>query len=157
MIDYFRKYTPNFSKNAEPIDQLLKETDGQNNSTKSAISWKDPQQTVLDKLLLQYWLTETITKNSPYMQMHQAQVQKLFFYNINTLSCESSIMVVDHLHLQERNITAPKLSSLTENGLYEFNFVTIYIMHHISTFALLTTQSPTLQPQEILQPQRREG
>ena len=73
------------------------------------------------------------------------------------MSCESSIMVVDHLHLQERNITAPKLSSLTENGLYEFNFVTIYIMHHISTFALLTTQSPTLQPQEILQPQRREG
>ena len=67
MIDYFKKYTPNFSKNAEPIDQLLKETDGQNNSTKSAISWKDPQQKVLDKLLLQYWLTETITKNSSYM------------------------------------------------------------------------------------------
>ena len=52
MIGYFRKYIPNFSKTAEPWYVLLKETDGQNNSSKSLISWGETQQKALDQLPL---------------------------------------------------------------------------------------------------------
>ena len=52
MIGYFRKYIPNFSKTAEPLYVLLKKTNGQNNSSKSLISWGETQQDVLDQLLL---------------------------------------------------------------------------------------------------------
>ena len=34
MIEYFRKYIPNFRKTAEPLHVLLKKIDGQSNSSK---------------------------------------------------------------------------------------------------------------------------
>ena len=52
MIEYFRKYIPNFSKTAEPLYVLLKKTDGQSKSSKSLISWGETQQEALDQLLL---------------------------------------------------------------------------------------------------------
>ena len=52
MIEYFRKYVPNFSKTAEPLYVFLKKTDGQINLSKPLISWSETLREALEQFLL---------------------------------------------------------------------------------------------------------
>ena len=44
MIEYFRKYVPNFSETAEPLYVFLKKTNGQSNLSKSPRFWGETRQ-----------------------------------------------------------------------------------------------------------------